>query len=153
MREVALVLGVGRVGLPVALIGERVQDAAMQMPQVELVLDEVARQLVQHLRMRRRIGGRLRVGRLDEAAAQVKRPHAIDDRPREVRIVLRRHPLPHFLARIDAPLDVDIGAAEDAGGQRLLRLRIDERLDRLFLHVHAGEVDLLPLQLRIDAAM
>ena len=83
------------------------------MLQIELVLDEVARQSVEKLRIAGWIRGTHVVDRIDEPDAQVMAPDAIADRPREIGIVWGRHPV-NQLARGSSPF-----ATATVGRQRL----------------------------------
>ncbi len=69
MREIHFIAGVPRIGVKAGLIGSRIDDGPDQMPQVELVLDEILGQSVQQRRIAGRIRGTNVVHGLDDPPA------------------------------------------------------------------------------------
>src|SRR5262249_28372434 len=72
----------------------------MQPPQVVAVLDELLAQLGEQFGVRGRVERRQVVGRIDDAASEVVRPDAVDDRLREIGIVGPPHPRDQQHARV-----------------------------------------------------
>ena len=94
------------------------------MPKVIAVGNEVAGQGIEQALVRRRVGEREIVDRLDQAGAKVDRPETVDETAREVRVVRPDQPLEELRACV--AMIVNHGPTQDLGGQGAVRLRVGQ---------------------------
>src|SRR5690606_7761270 len=105
-------------------INGRGHDHTMQMFQTPVMLQQLARQPVEQLRMRRFVSRHAEVaGSIRQAAAEVELPYAIGDHTRDQGIIAMRQPLRQsdappagaMLRWLDATLHTSLGYAREAG--------------------------------------
>ena len=109
-----------------ALVGVRNEDRPHQGLEIELVVDDVLRGRSQQFFVAGRVGDPHVIDRHDEAHAEVVGPDAIGDRPREVRVVGRGHPLGQFQAAVGFVFKGDGVAVERRRRLRLAGPGLDE---------------------------
>ncbi len=80
--------------------------------------------LIEQLVVRRRVGQRKVVHRVDDADAEVVAPDPVREAASEERVVFLAHPVEQDHARIFAGLHLDGGAAQRFRAERTLVLRI-----------------------------
>ena len=106
------------------LVGAGVEDQAIEVPQVVVGLDQLALEVGQQPGVRGRVVGSDVVGLVDDPAAQEPGPHAVDDAPREPRVLRRDQPVGEHAARVLTRRDPDPHAVGQDRLQRRRRRRV-----------------------------
>src|SRR5262249_40233421 len=96
------------------------------MANVELVVEEVLRQRIKQLRIRRRIAQGEVVHRIDDADPEVMAPDAVDETAGKERVIRLAQPVPQFDAEVLARFLAERRSGRSLGSEGLASVRVGE---------------------------